>query len=71
MHISKLCFVVFCCVPNSGITIQMRRDEDFLPREAEKVYARQKSVMAGGDSSPGRTNGKILPGARSEEKESA
>jgi hypothetical protein len=56
MHISKLCFVVFCCVPNSGIRIKMRRDEDFLPREAEKVYARQKSVMAGGDSSPGRTN---------------
>ena len=38
MHIFKLCFVVFCCVPNSGITIQMRWDGDFLPRESENVY---------------------------------
>jgi hypothetical protein len=42
MHISKLCFVVFCFVPNSGFAIQMRWDEDFLPREPENVYARAR-----------------------------
>jgi hypothetical protein len=44
MHISKLSFVVFCFVPNSGFAIQMRWDEDFLPREPENVYAGRKNV---------------------------
>ena len=39
VHISKLRFVVFCFVPNSGFAIQMRLAEDFLPQEPENVYA--------------------------------
>jgi len=44
MHISELCFVVFCSVPNSGFAIQMRWHEDFLPRNPKMFMPARKSV---------------------------
>jgi hypothetical protein len=39
MHISKLVLLFSAVSRNSGFAIQMRWDEDFLPREPENVYA--------------------------------